>query len=189
MEGIKGPSSAHPLFVCMQGSGASEAHSFYQTHGQSLRALPARSNARACNPQKSAVRQANPAQTAQPMHLQEPQLKGPFLPGPKLVHQALYERDVSMLKRIRSDLLQERKSESVGQIRHSGYFGIQTRAFHPRSWQVLSRGPSGDRIARSCRHMGPDLTVRIGVKDRIAKLLLSQYVLGFWALSNCDCMP
>ena len=49
-----------------------------------------------------------------------------------------------------------------------------------RSWQVLSRGPSGDRIARSCHHTGPDLTIRIGVKDRIAKLLLSQYVLGFW---------
>ena len=27
---------------------------------------------------------------------------------------------------------------------------------------------------------GPDLTVRIGVKDRISKLLSSQYVLGFW---------
>ena len=29
-----------------------------------------------------------------------------------------------------------------------------------RSWQVLLRGPSGDRIARSCRHTGPDLTVK-----------------------------
>ena len=29
-----------------------------------------------------------------------------------------------------------------------------------RSWQVLSRGPSEDRIARSCRHTGPDLTVK-----------------------------
>ena len=38
------------------------------------------------------------------------------------------------------------------------------------SWQMPSRGPSGDRIARSCRHTGPDLTVRIGVKDRTAKL-------------------
>ena len=57
------------------------------------------------------------------------------------------------------------------------------------SWQVLSRGPSGGRIARSCHHTGPDLTVRIGVKDRIEKLLLSHYVLGFWALSNHDCMP
>ena len=43
-----------------------------------------------------------------------------------------------------------------------------------RRWQVLSRGSSGDRIAGSRRHTGPDLTVRIGVKDRIAKLLLSQ---------------
>ena len=51
-----------------------------------------------------------------------------------------------------------------------------------RSWQVLSRGPSGDRIARSCRHTGPNLTIRIGVKDRIARLLLSQYVLDFWGL-------
>ena len=33
---------------------------------------------------------------------------------------------------------------------------------------MLSRGPSGDRIARSCRHTGPDLTIRMGVKDRIA---------------------
>ena len=41
------------------------------------------------------------------------------------------------------------------------------------SGKVLSQGPSGDRIARSCRHTGPDQTVRIGVKDRIAKLLLS----------------
>ena len=39
---------------------------------------------------------------------------------------------------------------------------------YARSWQALSRGPSGDRIARSCRHMDPDLTLRIGVKDRIA---------------------
>ena len=29
-----------------------------------------------------------------------------------------------------------------------------------RSWQVLSRGPSGDRIARSCCHTVPDLTVK-----------------------------
>ena len=29
-----------------------------------------------------------------------------------------------------------------------------------RSWQVLLRGPSGDRIARCCRHTGPDLTVK-----------------------------
>ena len=50
-----------------------------------------------------------------------------------------------------------------------------------RSWQMLSRGPVGDRIARSCRHTGPDLTIKTEVmKDRIAKLLLSQYVLGFW---------
>ena len=45
---------------------------------------------------------------------------------------------------------------------------------------MLSRGPSEDRIARSCRHMGSDLTVRIGVRDRIAKLLSSQHVLGVW---------
>ena len=31
---------------------------------------------------------------------------------------------------------------------------------------MLSRGPSGDRIARSCRHTSPELTVRVGVKDR-----------------------
>ena len=29
-----------------------------------------------------------------------------------------------------------------------------------RSWQVLSRGLSGDRITRSCLHTGPDLTVK-----------------------------
>ena len=45
---------------------------------------------------------------------------------------------------------------------------------------VLSRGPFRDRTARSCRHTVPDLTIRIGVKDRIGKLLLSQYVLHFW---------
>ena len=49
-----------------------------------------------------------------------------------------------------------------------------------RSWQVLTRGPSRDRIARSYRRTGPDLTVRMGVKDRIARLLLLQYVLGIW---------
>ena len=48
------------------------------------------------------------------------------------------------------------------------------------SWQVLSRAPSGDWIARFCRHTGPDLTVKIGVQNRNAKLLLSQYVWGFW---------
>ena len=35
-------------------------------------------------------------------------------------------------------------------------------------------------VGKCCRHTGPDLTIRIGVKDRIAELLLSQYVLGFW---------
>ena len=42
---------------------------------------------------------------------------------------------------------------------------------------MLAWGPSGDRIAR---YTGPDLTIRIGVKDRIAKLLLSHHVLAFW---------
>ena len=64
-----------------------------------------------------------------------------------------------------------------------------TKLSHNRSWQVLSRGPSGDRIARSCRHTGPDLTIRIGVKDRIAELLSWQYVWASGALSNHDCMP
>ena len=51
-----------------------------------------------------------------------------------------------------------------------------------RSWQVLSRGPSGDRIARSCRHTGPDLTIKTRGErqDRQTAVLLSQYVLGFW---------
>ena len=50
-------------------------------------------------------------------------------------------------------------------------------------WQVLSRGPYGDRIARACRHTGPDLTIRIGVTDGIAKLLSSQYLRGpSWGL-------
>ena len=53
-------------------------------------------------------------------------------------------------------------------------------SLHARSWQMLSRGPFGDRIARSSPHKGPDLTIRVGVEDRIAKLLLPQYVLGFW---------
>ena len=51
------------------------------------------------------------------------------------------------------------------------------------------RGPFGDRIARSCRHMGPDLSVRIGAKDRIAKLLLSRYVLGFWGFQPMIVCP
>ena len=49
-----------------------------------------------------------------------------------------------------------------------------------RSWNVISREPSGDRIARSCRHTVPDLTIQTELKDTIAKSLLSQYVLGFW---------
>ena len=58
-----------------------------------------------------------------------------------------------------------------------------------RSRQVLSRGPPEERIPRSSRHTGPDLTVRIAVKDRIAKLLLSQYVWASGAFSNHDGMP
>ena len=37
------------------------------------------------------------------------------------------------------------------------------------SWNVLSREPSGDRIARSCLHTAPDLTIKTEVQDRIAK--------------------
>ena len=55
-----------------------------------------------------------------------------------------------------------------------------------RSWNVLSQEPSGDRIARSCRHTVPDLTVKTEVKDRIAKNSLPQYVLRFWGLPNHD---
>ena len=33
---------------------------------------------------------------------------------------------------------------------------------------VLLRGPSGDRIARSCHHTAPDPTVKIGVIDKIS---------------------
>ena len=43
-----------------------------------------------------------------------------------------------------------------------------------RSWNVLLREPSGDKIARSFRHTVPDLTVKTEVKDRIANSLLSQ---------------
>ena len=39
------------------------------------------------------------------------------------------------------------------------------------SWNVLSGEPSGDRIARSCCHTVPDLTVKTEVKDRIATML------------------
>ena len=48
-----------------------------------------------------------------------------------------------------------------------------------RRWNVLSREPSGDRIARSCRHTASDLTLKAEMKDRIAINLLSQYVLDF----------
>ena len=45
---------------------------------------------------------------------------------------------------------------------------LKFRATHlASSWQVLSQGPSGDRIARSCRHTGPDLTVRWDRKTAI----------------------
>ena len=52
-------------------------------------------------------------------------------------------------------------------------------------WCVVGKCCCGALLetgARSCRHRGPDLTIRIGVKDRISKLLLAQYVLGFWGL-------
>ena len=54
---------------------------------------------------------------------------------------------------------------------------------------MLSRGPSGNRIARSCRHTGPDLTIETRGERQDRKLLLSQYVLGSGALSIHDCMP
>ena len=44
----------------------------------------------------------------------------------------------------------------------------QTQFRPRRSWNVLSWKPSGDRIARSCRHTAPDLTLKKEVKDRIA---------------------
>ena len=44
-------------------------------------------------------------------------------------------------------------------------------------------------VGACCRHTVPDLTVKTEVKDRTAKCLLSQCVLGFWSLSNHDCMP
>ena len=52
---------------------------------------------------------------------------------------------------------------------------LQDRSGPNRSWQVLSRGPSGDRIARSCRHTGPDLTVKtrgrkIGSQDDVVAI-------------------
>ena len=46
------------------------------------------------------------------------------------------------------------------------------------SWNVLSREPSRDRIARSCRHAAPDPTVKTEVKNRIAK---AYYRNMFWA--------
>ena len=52
--------------------------------------------------------------------------------------------------------------------------------YNVRSWNMLSREPSGDRIASSCRHTAPDLTVKTEVKDRMVKNSLSQFVLGFW---------
>ena len=38
-----------------------------------------------------------------------------------------------------------------------------------RSWNVLSREPSADRVARSCRHTAPDQTIKTEVKDRVVK--------------------
>ena len=37
----------------------------------------------------------------------------------------------------------------------------------------------GNILLQSCRHTVPDITVKTEVKDRIAKNLLSQHVLGF----------
>ena len=56
-----------------------------------------------------------------------------------------------------------------------------------RSWQVLLRGPSGDRIARSCRHTGPDLKDK--VKDRIANCYCRNLFWASGALPIHDCMP
>ena len=68
-----------------------------------------------------------------------------------------------------------------------GIFWAYPLCSHPRSfvkgltdlsWNMLLREPSGDRIARSCRHAVPDLTAKIEEKDTIAKIVLSQYVFG-----------
>ena len=39
-------------------------------------------------------------------------------------------------------------------------FTVVSPSLRSSKHKVLSRGPSGDRIARSCRHTGPDLTVK-----------------------------
>ena len=49
------------------------------------------------------------------------------------------------------------------------------------SWKVLSQEPSGDRIARSCRHTVSDLAVKAGDERWDRKNLFSQYVFGFWS--------
>ena len=44
--------------------------------------------------------------------------------------------------------------------------GLEISNGNPATWLASAvAGPSGDRVARSCRRTGPDLTVRIGVKD------------------------
>ena len=61
---------------------------------------------------------------------------------------------------------------------------LMTPTPHKRSWNVLSREPSGDRIARFCRHTAPDLTIMTEVKVYYRNM--------FWAsgaLSNLILCP
>ena len=66
------------------------------------------------------------------------------------------------LKRVHSDAANSNCSSegSCGEILEALASGCLNVEWQFHSWQVLSRGPSGDRIARSCRHTGPDLTVK-----------------------------
>ena len=54
----------------------------------------------------------------------------------------------------------------------------QQRTNFLRSWKVLSQEPSGDGIARSCRHTAPDLTAKTGGERQDRKHFLSQYVIN-----------
>ena len=62
--------------------------------------------------------------------------------------------------------------EDGNQYRSAHGTGATQLTFHTYpalSWNVLLREPSGDRLARPCRHTGPDVTIKTGMKERIAK--------------------
>ena len=66
----------------------------------------------------------------------------------------------------------------------------QDLSLETRSWQVLSQGPSGERVARFCRHTGPDLTIKTGGERHDRKTAVVAICFGrLGPFSIHDCMP